>query len=274
LNAIVTKARQCNIGKQEFFLANALLYMSEQNLTKKEQYDLNKSKENQKRESVGKARKTKSSLMWSVIFILLIGAVWGMVKLSDKPSDTGQAMILGSVLPDDWIKGDKEAKVVLVEYGDFQCPACAAYHPLVEKLVAEYGKDFQFVYRHFPLQQHANAKPAAYASEAAGKQGKFWEMYNLIYSRQKDWSEKKNADDIFLEYAGSLGLNLDQFKKDRDSQEAKDKVKKDYDSGIANKINATPTFFLNGKKIQPQSYEEFAELIKQAQPTENTTTTQ
>ncbi|MBI2676488.1 MAG: DsbA family protein [Candidatus Yanofskybacteria bacterium] len=248
--------------------------MSEENLTKKEIYDLKKSEADREHANASKTRKAKRVLMWVGVLILLIGAVWGMVKLSDKPSDTGQAMVLSSVLSDDWIKGDKETKVILIEYGDFQCPACAAYHPLVEKLIAEHGKDFQFVYRHFPLQQHANAKPAAYASEAAGKQGKFWEMYNLIYPRQNDWSEKKNADDIFLEYAGSLGLNLDQFKKDRDSQEAKDKVKKDYDSGIANKVNATPTFFLNGKKIQPQSYEEFANFIKQAQPAENTTPTQ
>ncbi|MBI2057452.1 MAG: DsbA family protein [Candidatus Yanofskybacteria bacterium] len=248
--------------------------MSEQNLTKKEIYDLNKKENDQEKVSARKTRKTRRVLMWAVIFVLLIGAVWGMVKLSDKPTDTEQVAIIDSVSTDDWVKGNKDSKVVLIEYGDFQCPACGAYYPLVEKLADEHSNEFQFVYRHFPLQQHANAKPAAYASEAAGKQGKFWEMYNLIYSRQNDWSEKKNADDIFLEYAGSMGLNLDQFKKDKDSQDTKDKVKKNYDSGIANKVNATPTFFLNGKKIQPQSYEEFANLIKQAQPAENTTTTQ
>ncbi|OGC46761.1 MAG: hypothetical protein A3A94_01955 [Candidatus Portnoybacteria bacterium RIFCSPLOWO2_01_FULL_43_11] len=182
--------------------------------------------------------------------------------MSARPSDNQSAAIIDAISSSDWIKGNKEAKTILVEYSDFQCPACAVYYPLVKKLIEDKGNSFQFTYRHFPLPQHKNAEQAAYAAEAAGKQGKFWEMHDLIFERQDDWAEAENAKDIFKEYAQSLELNIEQFNQDRDSQAVKDKVQKDYTSGLTNKVNATPTFFLNGEKIQPRSYDEFVNFIK------------
>ena len=170
-------------------------------------------------------------------------------------------MLLDAVSANDWVIGNQEAQTILIEYSDFQCPACGAYYPLVHKLIQEQGANFKFVYRHFPLQQHQNAKPAAYAAEAVGRQGKFREMEDMIFVNQNDWSGSKKAEEIFREYASSIGLNLEQFDADRESEEAKDKVESDYQSGIRAGVNATPTFFLNGKKIQPRSYEEFVNYI-------------
>lgn len=237
--------------------------MSEENLTKKEIYDLDKNEERSKQANAHKIRSTRRSLMWVGLLVVLVAVVWGMIKLSSKSAEVDEQITISGVTAEDWVKGNKDSGVVLIEYSDFQCPACGVYYPLVKKLIDEHKDIFQFAYRHFPLQQHANAKPASYAAEAAGKQGKFWEMHDLIFVNQNDWSNSKNADDIFLQYAISLGLDPEQFKQDRDSQGVKDKVERDYNSGVSNKVNATPTFFLNGKKIQPRNYEEFLALIEQ-----------
>ncbi|OGZ32769.1 MAG: hypothetical protein A3H02_02030 [Candidatus Niyogibacteria bacterium RIFCSPLOWO2_12_FULL_41_13] len=168
--------------------------------------------------------------------------------------------------PNDWIKGKKEAKNTLIEYSDFQCPACGLYYPLLKQLSREFGENMMFVYRHFPLQQHKNAKPAAYASEAAGKQDKFWEMHDLIFENQDEWSAKSDdkAKEIFIKYAGSLNLNIEKFKNDLNLEEINKKVESDFQSGLKLKVNATPTFFLNGEKLQnPRSYDELKNIIQQ-----------
>lgn len=105
------------------------------------------------------------------------------------PSTEGNATIPNVVTADDWVKGKKDSQVILVEYSDFQCPACAAYFPMIERVMDEYKDRVAFVYRHFPLTGiHPYAETMARASEAAGKQGKFWEMYQLIFKNQSVWS--------------------------------------------------------------------------------------
>lgn len=213
-------------------------------------------------------RQLKRILMWVAVAAVLGVSLFGLINLTgkDSPEGTGQlgAAILGAVSQEDWTKGNKDSGVLLVEYSDFQCPACGAYYPLVKKLAIEHGSEFQLAYRHFPLPQHQNAKHAAYAAEAAGKQGKFWEMHDMIFEHQGEWSEKGNAEDIFLQYAASLALDLARFNEDRGAEETKDKVERSYDSAVANFINATPTFFINGQKIQPRSYDEFVDLLQKA----------
>ena len=158
---------------------------------------------------------------------------------------------------------DPAGRPVLIEYADFQCPACAAYYPLLKQLEKEYGGKYVFVYRYFPLSQHQWGRQTAYAAEAADKQEKFSAMHDLLYENQKDWADSTNAGDIFLGYAQKIGLNLEQYKTDIDSASVKDKVESDYQSGVRSGVNSTPTFFLNGKKIQPQSYEEFKQDMEQ-----------
>lgn len=210
--------------------------------------------------------KTKRIIFWLLAVFVIVGAVWGMMQAGGNSQSEG-ASLLGAVEDADMTKGNQHAVVTLVEYSDFQCAACGAYYPLLKQVSREYGENVRFVYRHFPLSQiHANAEPAARAAEAAGKQGKFWEMHDMIFEHQSEWSAQFDAREIFLSYARKLGLDEEKFAKDVDSREVKDKVARDYKSGIDSAVNATPTFFLNGKKIQnPRSYDEFKALLDRAQ---------
>ena len=203
-------------------------------------------------------------ILWGSVVLGLVITVYGMAKLAGNSTPNQAALLINTISPSDWTKGGEGAKVTLVEYSDFQCPACGAYYPMLKKLREEFGDKIAFAYRHFPLYQiHANAGVAARAAEAAGKQGKFWEMHDVIFETQEFWSFEHDAKEIFIRYAGSLGLNEEQFKKDIDSDEVKAEVQSDLESGIRSRVNSTPTFFLNGEKIQnPRSYDEFKKLIE------------
>lgn len=210
--------------------------------------------------------KKESAILWMAAVLIIGGTVFVLAKLSKPeigPSDERTAQ-LPAISETDLVTGNRESNTTLVEYSDFQCPACAAYHPLIKKMLSENGQDFRFVYRHFPLRQHAQAKEAAYAAEAAGRQNKFWEMHDLIFAGQNNWAQKISAKDIFLTYARSLNLDIERFSQDRGLSEIKDKVETDLQGGLKINVNATPTFFLNGKKIQPRNYDEFVNFIKQA----------
>lgn len=240
--------------------------MDNQNMSKKELYDLNKASKKKTEDASEKRRNIKRVILWSSVAIVLAASVWGLIKLSDRPTDDNgnNTIITTAVSADDNLAGNKDSKTILIEYSDFQCPACKAYHPLVKQLIKEQGDKFLFVYRHFPLPQHAQAKPAAYAAEAAGLQGKFWDMHEKLFDGQTNWAEKRNAEDIFTEYAKALNMDMAKYAEDISSAAVKDKVNNQYKSGVANFVNSTPTFFLNGKKIQPKSYEELVKLVTEA----------
>ena len=160
--------------------------------------------------------------------------------------------------------GQPGAKVTLVEFADFQCPACAYVAPITEQVVAAYkdNPDFSFVFRHFPFPQHQNAIAAAAAAEAAGQQGKFWEMYHEIFANQTEWESSANAAELFAGYAQGLSLGVDQFKADSQSDKYDDFITNDAKDGIALGVNSTPTFFLNGEPIVGvQTFEEFKAMI-------------
>lgn len=156
------------------------------------------------------------------------------------------------------------ASATLVEYSDFQCPACGAYSELVSQLKKDLGAKVNIVYRHFPLRQiHKNAQLAGQAAEAASSQGKFWEMHDILFENQIDWAELENPAAKFEEYATSLNLNIEKFRTDSESQAAKAKIDADYASGLRFTVNATPTFYLNGVKMtNPATYETFKGLVE------------
>ena len=167
----------------------------------------------------------------------------------------------------DWSKGNTESTVVLLEYSDLQCPACKAREPIVEKLLEEFGNHIRFVYRHRPLNSiHGNAQLAAQATEAAGLQGKFWEMHDLLFEKQSDWSGLSKPELIaaFTEYAEELTLDVAKFQENLESSEVEDLVNEDSDGADDAGINSTPSFFLNGEVINPKTYEEYREAIQQA----------
>jgi protein-disulfide isomerase len=156
--------------------------------------------------------------------------------------------------------GNVNAAIILVEYGDFQCPYCRRAHPLVKRLLEEEGDDLHFVFRNFPLTKiHPLAYAAAVAAEAAGKQGKFWEMHDLIFENQNKLTSK-----FLLLLAKNIGLDLDQFAKDSDSEEILNKIDNDFESGIRSGVNQTPTFFLNGSRVltYDETYESLLNAVR------------
>ncbi len=146
----------------------------------------------------------------------------------------------------DHMQGNAASNVVIVEYGDYQCPYCGAAHPVIKQIMQEFGSQVKFVFRNFPLSEmHQYALPAALAAEAAALQGKFWEMHDAIFEQQEYLSEP-----FLTEIAKSLQLNLHEFKNDTGLQKLADKVDEDFESGMRSGVNGTPTFFMNGHKFQ------------------------
>ena len=168
------------------------------------------------------------------------------------------------VAPDDYRKGATTPKVVLVEYLDFECEACGAYFPLVKQLEQEFPDDLQIVLRYFPLPGHRNGMTAALAAEAAGRQDKFLEMHDLLFSEQKNWGEKAVATpQVFEGFASELGLDMEKFRADVASDETKMRVERDIASGSELGNTGTPTFYLNGKRLaNPGGYEAFKSVIQ------------
>ncbi len=202
-----------------------------------------------------------------ILCVVGLGAVFWFTK--DKSNQTGSGSNGGqTVAPSNHVTGQNAKKVTLVEYGDYQCPACGGYHPLIKALVQKYQADIQFQFRNFPLTIHQNARAAARAAEAADKQGKFWEMHDLLYEQQKSWESSNNVIGIFESYASQLGLNVDTFKKDYASDSINALINADYNEGTKIDIKGTPTFILQGKKINdkdlPRDLPGFEKLIDEA----------
>lgn len=149
------------------------------------------------------------------------------------------------------VEGKGQAGVTLVEYGDYQCPFCEQYYPVVKQVAAEFNDQIHFQFRNFPLTQvHQNAFAGARAAEAAAAQGKFWQMHDLLYENQSQWSESSNPSQYFTQYAQQLGLNVSQFEKDYSSNKVNDTINADMAEGNRLNVQGTPTFFLDGKKVQ------------------------
>jgi len=163
-----------------------------------------------------------------------------------------------------YMTGTKDAKVNVVEFGDYQCPACAYASPIVQQLVEVYkdNQNVNFVFRNFPLPQHSNAMISAEAAEAAGAQGKFLEMSGMLYKRQNEWSGNAKAMEIFTGYAQELGLGVKAFTDSVSQKKFQDTILKDRSDGQALGVNSTPTFFVNGEKLKSiPSFEEFKKII-------------
>lgn len=150
-------------------------------------------------------------------------------------------------------RGSSQATVILEEFGDFQCPPCAQLHGEIKKLEREYESKFQLIFRHYPLSMHEQAVAAAQAAEAAALQGKFWEMHDLLYERQDEWSEKPNAGEIFAGYARSLNLDIEKFLRDINNPQIRERIEADQKRGNSIEIQGTPALFINGREIPSES---------------------
>lgn len=186
-----------------------------------------------------------------VTFLVL----WGVYFLVSKPQVTYFEQQT-KISDNDHTKWSSEGKNIIVMYSDFQCPGCKSYEEVLSLVEQDkqITKDFTLSYKNFPLDSiHKNARKAAYTAEASAKQGKFWEMHDLLFENQTTWEGVDDPMELFTKYAEDLELDKDKFLQDVESDEVKEKVQNDYLSGVQSQVNSTPTFFVNGSKVNLNS---------------------
>lgn len=198
---------------------------------------------------------------WIIFSVLAVGILGLLVIMSGNSKidvtniDTKQIQVGNSQNGNiaEHVFGKTDSPVTLVNYGDFQCPGCATAHVMIRAITEEYQDQLRFVFRNFPLASaHPNAKAAAGSAEAAGLQGKYWEMHNKIYESQSGWNTLSGTQrsDFFVNYAKELGLDIDKFNQDIASKSVRDKIDYDYALGKKDGVDATPSFYLNGVKLE------------------------
>jgi len=212
-----------------------------------------------------------SKKAWIIFAVVCVGLLGALVYVSSKDKiDVSSvdeqkiqpaATVSGSIA--DHVYGNAKSKVTLIEYGDFQCPACGNAHSIVKSVVEQNKDTIAFVFRNFPITTiHPNARAASAAAEAAGLQGKYWEMHDRIYENQDDWSTDSIADrtTTFTDYAKTLGLDTSRFATDLAGDKVNQKIS--FDQALAGKINvsATPSFYLNGKPVDSSIWSDAAKL--------------
>ena len=213
----------------------------------------------------------KVQLWFVAIFLVVMAGVVALAAFASKgaPLQAAPATSVPALSATDHVRGKADAAVSVIEYGDFQCPACAAYESVMRQLTQEYGDRVAFSFRNFPLTQiHANALSSCEAAEAGGMQGAYWKMYGLLYAKQNDWSKASPAsvaENFYVGYAQSLGIDAGKFRADMGSAAVRDKIRADIASANAARVDHTPTFFVNLKQIpNPKSYEDFKVIIDAA----------
>jgi protein-disulfide isomerase len=193
----------------------------------------------------------KRYLPFVIIAAVLVAAVGGgfmMFRSAQPQSPTTPTPAGGSV-------ETSKGVVKIDEYGDYQCPPCGALHPIIKTLKGEYGDRIQFAFHHFPLTQlHSHALEASSAAAAAGLQGKFWEMHNLLYEKQSEWSEVGDFRPIVLEYARKIGLDLPRFTRDIDGIQVVTVIQEDMQRGALLGVSGTPTVFINSQLIHSDNF--------------------
>lgn len=211
--------------------------------------------------------------MQKSFWLVLLGVLAAMIGLfflvggSEQTTDSGQYAYEDAKVVQEQDHSVGSGPVVIIEYGDFQCPGCASLHPLLKQLKQDRAKDIIFVFRHYPLTSlHANAMAAHRAAEAAAKQNKFWEMHDTLYEQQDVWKNSPNPAPLFESYAEQLELNVEQFKTDSASEDVFQRISADMNSGQSLSLTGTPSIMLDGTMLEdvPQSLAEFNALIDAA----------
>lgn len=210
--------------------------------------------------------KTETKVLGGILIfsaVLLIGAV-SLLSLGQKKTVVETSDQVQNI---DYSTGEKigtdSAKIKLVEYSDFQCPACKSFEPILKQILAENKDNIQFVYKYFPLPLHLNARPSANFAIYAATEGKFWEVHDKLFETQEEWAELKNPKDYFIKMGKDLGLNEAKLKEALDNNTYYDTMNKTFEEGQNIGVNSTPTLFLNGKKLSFQTFEELQQTIKQ-----------
>ncbi len=246
-------------------------------LTKKQIKELRKLEKMQNRNIEQKSNSFKwiAISVISALFVLMFVGIIAIAKNKNNPktedgkvqiADNGHIKIVEPKETDSTASAVNSKVVTLVEYGDFQCPACKLYHPDVKQLLVNNPGKLKLVFKNFPLINiHPNAMDAAIAAEAVGKQGKYFEFIDMLYEKQAEWSELKVPDDKFAEYAKSLGIDIEKYKNDLKDPAITALIDSQRNEGIANGVTGTPTFFLEGVRINtPANLVDFQKIISQA----------
>lgn len=244
--------------------------MDPQKLTKAQKRELRKMEWAKEAQKAKQANQYKKIGIWIGVAVVIFVSIFGLAMLvNSSPSSNSNTSQSSLTVPvkasQEFSRGDANSKVTLIEYGDFQCPACAQAEPLVSQILSDEGNKLHFVYRYFPLTNvHQNAHISAQAGFAANKQGKFWEMSGKLYENQSEWANSTNPQDNFLGFAKDLGMNTQQFKNDMNSAEASKFVDDSLNAAIKLGLNSTPSFFLNGNLINFTGYDNFKKQIDAA----------
>ena len=208
-----------------------------------------------------------------LLVLVAIGLIFfGLIFFSKREAQQSGGNSTSGTLSQN-IYGKKDSPVSLVEFGDFQCPACLGYFPIVQQIKAQYGDRISIQFRHFPLSEiHQNAVISSRAAEAAAMQGKFWEMHDKLYENQNAWGTSQTPNTFFESYAQEIGLDVEKFKTDIKSNATNETVQADRAEAQKQGHTSTPTFVLNGKRIEnpPRTIEEFGALIEEALKAANT----
>lgn len=202
-----------------------------------------------------------SKKAWIIFAVVAVGLLTALVVVSGRNKVDVNSIDTRSVLSAseasgniaDQVYGKADSKVILVEYGDFQCPTCKTVHPIIKSLTEKYKGQIGFVFRNFPITNaHPNARAAAAAVEAAGLQGKYWEMHNKIFENQTAWGTLSANDrgSYFTNAAKELGLNVDTFNVDMASTNVTRKISFDQALGKKDNVSGTPAVFLNGQTVE------------------------
>jgi len=215
---------------------------------------------------------------WIIFFVLVVGFLLILV-LSSRNSqslvDVGSVDVFAvqeanekNGMIKDHIYGNPDSNVMLLEYGDYQCPGCGNLHPIMKQLVEDNKNDVKLIFRNYPIvNAHPNARAAAAAAEAAGLQGKYWEMHNKLYESQQDWSflNASNRTDKFVSYAKDLNLDTEKFKNDMALESINQKI--NYDFALAKKqnVSSTPTLFINSKQVNQETLSDLEKLKTEIQ---------
>jgi protein-disulfide isomerase len=216
-----------------------------------------------------KTQPKKSAVKPIAILAIGVAAALGIAMFLSGGEPEPTTTLSDAPIPIDYAgggqtRGAENPAVTLVEYGDYECPHCADFHVVVSELMRRMPNELALEYHHYPLPVGPNSMTASLAAEAAGEQGRYWEMHDRIFETQRQWSGRPDGVEIFASMAGQLGLDTERFRQDLQSEEIQTRVLSDRLRGNALQISGTPTFFINGRRLDylPSSVDEFEAIIR------------
>ncbi len=208
-----------------------------------------------------------SKIKWIIFGLISVGIIAGLVIYSNStkektnlPNDIDAYAVQEANASNgkiaDHVYSNNDSKVILIEYGDYQCPGCASFNPTVEKIAEEYKDKIKYIFRNYLLSYHANSKAAAAAAESAGLQGKYWEAHKKLYATQSEWEylDSNERTDYFIKLAKNLGLDTTKFADDMASTAISDKIAYDVSLATKSKLSSTPSFYLNGSPVDSKTW--------------------